>query len=204
MLLARADELIGRSAFLLRRIKTRAGRTSQLQRLHYERELVDVCLGEVLEHEVLKQMDTVDSECDVVDRQTDRLIRIGRDLDRPVVGTKQHRVLLDQPLGRSHADARTAARVEPIIDTPVLTPSRVNEHGITRLQAYSLLLQGLLQIGYSNLVVDRQDLHTLETRDVDQHTTRHQSADLLHTHLGETTAGRDLVHLHAVVEQPIA
>jgi hypothetical protein len=66
-----------------------------------------------------------------------------------------------------------------------------------------LLLQRLLQIGYSNLIVDWQDLHTLETRDVDQHTTRHQSADLLHTHLGEATAGRDLVHLDAVVEQPI-
>ena len=28
-------------------------------------------------------------------------------LDRPVVGAKQHRILLDKPLGRSHADART-------------------------------------------------------------------------------------------------
>src|SRR5262249_21569220 len=86
---------------------------------------------------------------------------------------------------------------------PVLAPSGVDEHGITRLQAYPLLLQRLLQIGYSNLVVDWQDLHTLETRDVDQHTTRHQGADLLHTHLGEAAAARDLVHLDAVIEQPI-
>src|SRR5262245_17601447 len=107
------------------------------------------------------------------------------------------------PLGRSHADARTAARIELVIDAPVLAPSRINEHGITLLQAYSLLLQRLFQIGDCNLVVDRQDLHTLETRDVDQHPTRHQGADLLHAHLGEAAAARNLVHLHAVVEQPI-
>jgi hypothetical protein len=138
-----------------------------------------------------------------VNRQIDRLVRIGRDLHRPVVRTEQHRVLLDQPLGRSHADAGTAARVELVVDAPMLAPSGVDEHGIARLQACPLLLQRLLQIGDGNLIVDRQDLHTLETRDVDQHTPRHQGADLLHTHLGEAAAARDLVHLHAVVEQPI-
>ena len=65
-------------------------------------------------------MDTVDSKRDVLDRETDRLVRIGGDLDRLVVRAKKHRVLLDQPLRRSHADARTAARVELIIDAPVL------------------------------------------------------------------------------------
>jgi hypothetical protein len=34
-------------------------------------------------------------------------IRIGSDLDRPVVTAKQHRILLDQPLGRSHTNAAT-------------------------------------------------------------------------------------------------
>src|SRR5262245_8573954 len=72
----------------------RTGRTLQLQRLHDERELVGPRLGEVLEHEILKQMDTIDSKSDIVDRQTDRLVRIGRDLDRPVICAKQHRVLL--------------------------------------------------------------------------------------------------------------
>jgi hypothetical protein len=48
-------------------------------------ELVDTCLGEVLQHEVLEQMNAIDGECDVVDRQTDRFIRIGSDLDRRVV-----------------------------------------------------------------------------------------------------------------------
>src|SRR5215472_1630943 len=181
----------------------RTGRPLQLQRLHDERELVGARLGEVLEHEVLEQMDTVDGKRDVVDRQIDRLVRIGGDFHRPVVRTKQHRVLLDQPLGRSHADSRTAARVEFVVDAPVLTPSGVNEHGITRLQAYPLLLQRLLQVGYGNLVVDWQNIDTLEARDVDKHATRHQGADLLHPHLGEAAAARDVVHLHAVVEQPV-
>src|SRR6516165_4295402 len=145
----------------------RTGRPLQLQRLHDERELVDARLGEVLEHEVLEQMDTVDGKRDVVDRQIDCLVRIGGDLHWPVVRAKQHRVLLDQPLGRSHADPRTAARVELIVDAPVLTPSGVNEDGIARLQAYSLLLQGLLQVGYGNLVVDWQNIDALEARDVD-------------------------------------
>src|SRR6516164_2004221 len=135
----------------------RTGGPLQLQRLHDERELVGARLGEVLEHEVLEQMDTVDGKRDVVDRQIDRLVRIGGDFHRPVVRTKQHRVLLDQPLGRSHADSRTAARVELVVDAPVLAPSGVNEHGITRLQACPLLLQRLLQVGCGNLVVDWQN-----------------------------------------------
>ena len=56
---------------------------------------------------------------------------------------KQHRVLLDQPLGRSHADARTAARVELIVDAPVLAPSGLNEHGITRLLPTAALSSAL-------------------------------------------------------------
>src|SRR5262245_59617673 len=100
-------------------------------------------------------MDPVDRERDVVDRLIDRLVWIGRDFDRKVVGAKQHRVLLDQPLGRGYADARTAARVELVVEAPVLAPSGVDEHRVTRLQAYALLLQGLLQIGDRDLVVDR-------------------------------------------------
>src|SRR5262249_5545896 len=46
----------------------RTGRPLQLQRLHDDRELADARLGEVLEHEVLEQMDTVDGKRDVVDR----------------------------------------------------------------------------------------------------------------------------------------
>jgi hypothetical protein len=41
----------------------------QLQRLHDESELVHACLGEILEHEVLEQMDIIDGEGNIVNRR---------------------------------------------------------------------------------------------------------------------------------------
>jgi len=89
-------------------------------------------------------MYAVDSERDVVDRQTYCLIGIGSYLDRPVVAAQQHRIALDQPFGRSHTNTRTAACVELIVDAPVLAPASIDEDSVTRLQTYALLLQGLL------------------------------------------------------------
>ena len=41
---------------------------------------------------------------ELVHRQIERLVGIGRDLDREIVGTQQHRILGDQPLRRLHAE----------------------------------------------------------------------------------------------------
>src|SRR5262245_22233578 len=132
----------------------RTCRAPQLERLDDERELVDPRLGEVLEHEILKEMDAVDCQRDIVDRQIDCLVGIGRDFDRPVIRTKQHRVLLDQPLGRSHADARAAARVELVVDAPVPARSRIDGYGVTGLLPYVLLVHRLFQFVYGALVAN--------------------------------------------------
>ena len=51
-------------------------------------------------------MDAVHHERDLVQRKRELLVGIGRDLDRPVVGAEQHRVLYGKPDRSRHADTR--------------------------------------------------------------------------------------------------
>jgi len=62
----------------------------------------------------------------------------------------------------------------------------VNDHGIPGLQREVLLCQSLLQILHRNLIGFRQYIHTLQRGHVDQHTPRHQRADILDAELRES------------------
>ena len=75
----------------------RAGAALDLQRLHDEGELVDLLRRQLVELQVLEQVDAVHHQRDLVHRQRELLVGIGRDLDRPVVGAEQHRVLGSEP-----------------------------------------------------------------------------------------------------------
>src|SRR5229473_2113267 len=72
---------------------------------HNERELLRVLCYQLIELEVFEQMNAVHYQRDLVDRQRDQWIGIGRDLDRPIIGAKQHRILRNEPLRRLHPDA---------------------------------------------------------------------------------------------------
>src|SRR5262249_32112483 len=59
----------------------RAAEALRLERLHDEGELVDLLGRQLVELEVLQQVDTVDHQHDLVDRQRDLRVWVGRDLD---------------------------------------------------------------------------------------------------------------------------
>src|SRR6185369_6659728 len=123
----------------------------------------------------------------------------GCNLDRPVIGAKQHRVFAGQPERGLHADARTRTDVACVILAVELTPTGVNNHRIAGLQAYVLLLQRAFQIGDGHLIVVAKHLDALEASDVDQHAPRHQRTYVVHAELVEASASGVLVHLETVV-----
>src|SRR5262249_57066310 len=84
-----------------------AGAALDFQRLHDEGELVDALTRQLVELEILEQMNAVHDQRDLMHRQRNLWVRVGRHLDRPVVGAEQHRVLRTQPLGGRRSDALT-------------------------------------------------------------------------------------------------
>jgi hypothetical protein len=75
-----------------------------LERLHDERELVDPLGRKFVEFHVLEQMHAVNDQGDLMHREAGVGRLGGCYLHRPVVGTQQERLLLDEPLGRGDAD----------------------------------------------------------------------------------------------------
>ncbi len=119
----------------------------------------------------------VDHQQHLVDRQREIRIGIGADLDRPVVGADEQRILPGQPLCRSDADARAGLHVARVVHVPERAPAGVDQDGIARLQRQLLARQRLLQVLRRDLVVVREDRHALQGGDVDQHAAGDERAD---------------------------
>jgi hypothetical protein len=80
-----------------------------------------------------------------------------------------------------------------IVLAPEPAPAGVDDDGVARLQVHVLPLQRLLQVLHGDLVRVAEHVHALERRHVDEHTARHQGADLLDAELAEAGARRDVV-----------
>src|SRR2546426_14316 len=122
----------------------RAREAAHLQRLHDERELVDLLGCQLVQLQIFEQMDAVHHEHDLVDGQRDLLVGVRRHLDWPVVGADQHRVLLGQPLGSGNPDAGARLRVAGVVFRPQLAPARVDDDGVALLERHALFLERLL------------------------------------------------------------
>src|SRR5262249_2865122 len=100
-----------------------AGSALYFQRLHDEGELVGALGHELVELEVFQKVHAVHHERDLVHRERELWIGIGRDLHRPVVGAEQHRVLADEPGRGLHADAGAGFHVARIVLAVELAPT---------------------------------------------------------------------------------
>ena len=107
-----------------------------------------------------------------MDRQ---LIAFGRaKLDTTIIRTDSHHLLLNQPGTGSDTDTGIVRAVQAIVLATMFAPAGIKQHGITRLQRHTLLLQRLLQVGIGNFIILRQNVYALECCYVYQHTTRDQ------------------------------
>src|SRR6266545_2370835 len=85
----------------------RAAATLDFQRLHDEGKLVDSLGREFVELEIFEQMHAIHHQRDLMYGQRNLRIRVGRNLDRPVIGAEQHGIFGNQPLGSLNANSRT-------------------------------------------------------------------------------------------------
>ncbi len=144
-------------------------------------------------------MDAVYGQKDLVHRQAEVLVRVGRDFHRPVVGADEQRILLREPFGRSHAHARRRFHEARVVLPVELAPAGVDDDGVSRQNLQLLPLERLLQIGHRDLIGVAQHLHAFERRDVEHHAAREERRGILHPELGEAGARCDLACLEAVV-----
>src|ERR1051326_157963 len=121
-------------------------------------------------------------------------------LDRPVVGTDDHRILFRQPLRSGDTNTRVCLYIADVVFPPQLAPARIDDHGIAGLQREILAFESRLQVLNGDFVGIRQHLDALESSHVEQHASSHQRADFFDAELRETGPAGDLVLLEAVVK----
>src|SRR3984893_13982523 len=177
----------------------RAGAALDFQRLHDEGELVDLFGRQVIELEVFEQMHAVHHQRDLMHRQRNLRIGVGRHLDRPVVGAEQYGILGHQPLGGLHTDARARLDETGIVLAPQLAPAGIDDDGVPRLQRDVLLLQRALEILDRDLVSVAEHFDALVAGDVDQHAACDYRADVVNAELREPRTGRVLGDFEAIV-----
>ena len=138
-------------------------------------------------------------DCGIVrPRRRDLLIRVRRDLERPLSAP----TIIESCLA-IHSAAFTpmpgaAFTVAGVVLAPQLSPTRMDDHRVAGLEFHVLALEGLLQVLDSDLVGVGQHVHALQPGHVDQHAACDERADLLDAELGEPSPARDVVHLGAV------
>src|SRR5438034_9160670 len=102
---------------------SRAGCALDLQRLENQREFVDSHRGDFIQLHVFQQMNAIHDQHDLVNGTGQLRIRIGRDLDRRIVGSDQHGILASHPFGGSYSDARSTCPETRIAFPPELAPA---------------------------------------------------------------------------------
>jgi hypothetical protein len=121
-----------------------------------------------VELHVFQEMDSVDDQHDLMDRQRHLRIRVRIDFHGRRVGSDEHRALLGQPLAGRDADTGISSQVAGIVFPPQFPPAGMDDDGVSPLQRQFLAGQSLLQILHCNLVRIRERIHAFQGRKVDE------------------------------------